>query len=265
MKSCKAETQLTGTKEWAKHNVNSIRGCRHNCWYCYAKQMALRFRRIEKPEQWAQMEFVGAKNIPSNSTVMYPSTHDIFPEWICEQICDLYVILKRENNLIIVSKPHLQCIWKICDWLDGDGEADTGPMNAIPPGWKSRVEFRFTIGSKYTPLLQKYEPGAPPFEERLKCVQYALERGFKTSISIEPYLEYPVHLVENLENFALDGHGVDSIWIGAMNHGAPPELRELYTRENMDLIYSDLCNFKNVRWKDSFRKAGICTSDGRAL
>ena len=27
----------TGTREWAEHNENCIKGCRNNCRYCYAK------------------------------------------------------------------------------------------------------------------------------------------------------------------------------------------------------------------------------------
>ena len=34
-----------GTGEWAAGNVNIQNGCEHNCLYCYAKAMAIRFRR----------------------------------------------------------------------------------------------------------------------------------------------------------------------------------------------------------------------------
>ena len=30
---------VSGTKEWACHNVNCYNGCRHDCLYCYAKSM----------------------------------------------------------------------------------------------------------------------------------------------------------------------------------------------------------------------------------
>jgi DNA repair photolyase len=37
----------SGTKEWADHNVNCIRGCSNDCRYCYAKIMAKRFGRCK--------------------------------------------------------------------------------------------------------------------------------------------------------------------------------------------------------------------------
>ena len=36
----------TGTKEWAKSNLNFQLGCEHGCRYCYAREMAVnRFKR----------------------------------------------------------------------------------------------------------------------------------------------------------------------------------------------------------------------------
>ena len=36
----------TGTKEWAVHNENMLKGCLHDCRYCYAHAMAKRFDRV---------------------------------------------------------------------------------------------------------------------------------------------------------------------------------------------------------------------------
>jgi len=35
----------TGTQEWAASNVNIQDGCEHDCLYCYAKIMAIRYKR----------------------------------------------------------------------------------------------------------------------------------------------------------------------------------------------------------------------------
>lgn len=34
-----------GTGEWSSSSENCISGCSHNCYYCYAKAMAIRMRR----------------------------------------------------------------------------------------------------------------------------------------------------------------------------------------------------------------------------
>lgn len=44
-----------GTKEWAVFNENLISGCEHHCHYCYAKEMAVRFKR-KSPENWRKEE-----------------------------------------------------------------------------------------------------------------------------------------------------------------------------------------------------------------
>ena len=45
--------KTTGTHEWCDSNVNCYYGCSRNCRYCYARHMAIRFKRIEKHEDWA--------------------------------------------------------------------------------------------------------------------------------------------------------------------------------------------------------------------
>ena len=53
-----------GTKEWADSNVNCYFGCSNNCRYCYAKKMAIRFKRKEE-SNWKEMK-PNQKNIKKN-------------------------------------------------------------------------------------------------------------------------------------------------------------------------------------------------------
>ncbi len=63
-------------------------------------------------------------------------------------------------------------------------------------------------------MLKFWEPNAPSFEERLRSLKYAYDKGYKTSISIEPFLDKdPYVLVEKLMPFTSK-----SIWIGKMNY-----------------------------------------------
>ena len=36
---------VKGTLEWACRTFNICLGCKHDCWYCYAKSIAIRFGR----------------------------------------------------------------------------------------------------------------------------------------------------------------------------------------------------------------------------
>lgn len=48
IKTCKkGGKRISGTKEWAAHNLNIVQGCGHRCRYCYARAMAHRFGRIK--------------------------------------------------------------------------------------------------------------------------------------------------------------------------------------------------------------------------
>ena len=38
-------TPAFGTYEWARRTANCVEGCFHDCLYCYAKAMAIRFGR----------------------------------------------------------------------------------------------------------------------------------------------------------------------------------------------------------------------------
>ncbi len=49
-----------GNKEWASHDENCLVGCSHDCRYCYAKSMAIRFKR-KTPVTWKNEVLVPGK------------------------------------------------------------------------------------------------------------------------------------------------------------------------------------------------------------
>jgi DNA repair photolyase len=64
-------------------------------------------------------------------------------------------------------------------------------------------------------ILSFWEPNAPKYEERKVCLAYARNRGFRTSVSMEPMLDTP-----NIESMIkdLDPLVSEDIWLGTMNH-----------------------------------------------
>ena len=78
----KLERVNHGTQEWSVKTVNCCTGCSHDCRYCYAKGMALRFNQITEGE-WP-LERIREKDVIKrqkkyNGQVMFPSSHDITP------------------------------------------------------------------------------------------------------------------------------------------------------------------------------------------
>jgi len=191
-----------GTKEWADSNVNCYFGCSNNCRYCYAKKMAIRFNK-KTEDSWKVM-VPNIKNIKKgyrkrNGRIMFPTSHDITDENLINCLIVLKKLISSGNEILVTTKPKPKCIKKICE-------------NFLKN--KELIQFRFTITSKDNNLLKFWEPGASSFEERYESVKFAFHQGFKTSISIEPFLDKdPFDLVEILMPYT-----TESIWIGKMNY-----------------------------------------------
>jgi DNA repair photolyase len=249
----KKTKRISGTQEWAKENVNCLTGCSHACLYCYGKGMARRFKRISSDDEW-QTPHLRRKEVTKrrklvSGRVMFPTTHDITPEFLEPCLTVLQNLLTAGNQVLIVSKPHLECIKRICEEF-----AD----------YTEQILFRFTIGADDDSILSFWEPEAPCFEERLKCLKHAGKQGFSTSVSMEPMLDTPraVRLFHKLKPFV-----TDSIWLGKMNRARSqikdrtPEIDAAIEQieanqgdEQIEAIYEALKAEPLVRWKDSIKE-----------
>lgn len=139
---------IAGTNEWAVRTVNCVNGCPHTCRYCYAADIAVRRFHRSTCDEWGTTYYhVRWRDVKKpakpldGGTVMFPSTHDILPsvldaclELICRQ-------LAVGNRLLIVSKPHLECIQRICDEC---------------VDYRDMVLFRFTIGAFNNAILTHF-------------------------------------------------------------------------------------------------------------
>jgi len=250
----KKEKNVFGTYEWAAKTVNVINGCSHNCKYCYAKAMAVRFKR-KTIDNW-QIEEVNLKQLKmkrrkTDGHVMFPSTHDITPANIQYSIELLKNLLDAGNKVLIVTKPHFEVIKEICEKFQSNKES---------------ILFRFTIGSTDLETLRFWEPEAPDYNERKSCLEYAFNQGFSTSVSCEPILDIKTYtLVNELLPFV-----TDAIWIGKPNrllsrlkfNGENDELTifmakkliALQSDEYIKSLYEMFKDCKKVKWKESIKK-----------
>lgn len=247
---------VSGTKEWSASSVNIQRGCSHNCLYCYAAANAFRFGQVEKGE-WDQevlLEKALAKNYGKRQgTIMFPTTHDITPTNLPHAIAVLKKMLESGNKVLIVSKPHLECVEAMCRELEP---------------YKDQILFRFTIGSASEQLLGLWEPGAPSFRERFESLKHAHAAGFDTSVSMEPLLEPEEEDIEQLIRW-LDPFVTDSIWLGKANrlverikrNGQWNDVIERLvtallasqTDERILRLYGLLRDHPKVKWKESIK------------
>ena len=241
-----------GFKDWAVHSVNCCTGCSNNCRYCYARGMAIRFKRTTA-EQWP-LERVRQKDVEMRrklytGRVMFPSAHDITPGNFEACMTVLNKLTGAGNQVLIVSKPRFGSIRQICQQFRQD---------------RDKIMFRFTIGSPNDAILRFWEPGAPSFAERLDSLAYAFEAGYQTSVSIEPMLDYEgvIDLI-----LAVDPLVTNAIWLGKMNHikknlvidsaemeAAVRRIESGQTKERIMVLYEVLRDNPKIKWKSCIKR-----------
>jgi len=182
---------------------------------------------------------------------MFPSTHDITPANLKSTLLIINNLLENGNKILIVTKPHLSVIEKICETFSDK---------------KDNIFFRFTIGSCDNTTLKFWEPNATSFEERLESLKYAYDNGFKTSVSSEPLFDIDVDpLIDKLLPYL-----TDAIWIGKPNflisrlkiNGVYDELTEQKAKELIlnqsdewvKGIYEKYKDNLKIKWKSNFKK-----------
>ena len=241
-----------GTSEWSVKTVNCCTGCSHDCRYCYAKEMAIRFKQVtavQWPHERIRPKDVFKLHKKYDGQVMFPSSHDITPNNLDACLTVMKILLVTGNRVLVVSKPHLECIKAICEILKP---------------YKRRILFRFTIGACDNQILSYWEPNAPGYDERKECLIYAQKARFRTSVSVEPMLDSANIDILISELLPYITH---SIWIGTMNHlgrfekGSDMVLKQATNRIRQGQIdtvirqiYQRHKNNPLIRWKAEIKK-----------
>ena len=245
----------TGTRQWSNKSINFQTGCENNCLVCYAKEMSIRYKQTDK-NSWSN-PVIRNKSVNqkikkwNQSLVMFPSSHDITPNNIYYAKTVLRNILEAGNEVLIVSKPHYDCIKTICDEFTD---------------YKDKILFRFTIGSYNNSVLKFWEPNAPSLDERIKALKYAFNNGYETSVSCEPMMDNRVDKVID----AVKPFVTETIWLGKVNSmwsrlkrntdmndklvEKATQLEQWQSDDNILMLYEKYKNDPVIKWKDSIQK-----------
>jgi DNA repair photolyase len=214
--------------------------------------MAIRFKQVTA-SQWPLERIrpadVAKRHKKYDGQVMFPSSHDITPHNIDACMTVLKNLLEIGNRVLVVSKPHLECIRAICHELKY---------------FRDSILFRFTIGAVEDRILSYWEPNAPGYRERKASLIHAYESGFGTSVSVEPMLD-----ADNVDMLIGDllRYVNDAIWIGKMNHigrfgkDADPVMRQEIERirrgqtdNAIKAIYSRHRDNPQLKWKKEIKR-----------
>jgi hypothetical protein len=253
-----------GTLQWSNISYNICKGCDHNCAYCYAKNIAWRYAKgnLNWPTMTVDPNKVTAAAKKFPGVVMFPTTHDITPAILPDCLTTLKNMLSHGSFVLVVSKPHLDVIKTLCKEL------------AI---YKEQILFRFTIGSPKATTCQLWEPGAPAPAERIKALKYAYDKGFHTSVSMEPMLGDVPEMIQLVNT--VSPYVSDSIWLGKMNgiviyknqpanwvtqiKAAKQSLMAAHSNANIMTLVNTLSNNPKIKWKGSIL-AVIAAANGTA-
>lgn len=221
-----------GTREWSDSSINIYSGCSNNCRYCYAKKMAIRFKR-KTEETWKIMELnekaykKGYKK--RKGRIMFPTSHDITRKTYGPCVKTLRRLLEAGNSVLVTTKPFYSIIFRMC-------------LSFMKS--RDNMQWRFTITSMDDEKLQYWEPGAPNFNNRFGSLIFACGNKYKTSISIEPCLDPdPRPLIEKIRQYV-----TESIWLGSMNYNGNHDFNSIETLKNWLEWFKD---DPLVRLKDS--------------
>lgn len=246
----------TGTKEWAEVNENITLGCPSGCLYCYAAANAAnpRYGARKLRHDWTNEVLTKRAQMTSyparDGIIMFPTTHEITPFNVAAYIRVALLMLKKGNRLLITTKARID-IMDAMTFAFGD--------------YREQILFRITIGNMNSAVTDFWEPGAPPPIERLRALCLAQERGFQTSVSIEPMLGGMLSTLEVVN--AVTPFTTETIWCGKMNKiklrvdMQHPGVRDwvetlgaLQRDQEIIGLYRALQGNPQIRWKDSIRE-----------
>lgn len=250
--SSNSSKAIQGTREWAVATVDCCLGCPNGCLYCYARYDQVHRKKLVTERVWNNcqiLEDVLLRSFPLyDGQVMFPAHHDIVPDNLDACLTVIQNLLDAGNRVLLVSKPLLSCFEKICEQFSN---------------YSDQLLFRFTITARDENLLAIWEPNAPDYQERLKCLQYVCQNGFQTSVSVEPMLDCGdvVDMVHELLP-----HVTHSIWIGKMNkidkrvRQGDTQVKEAVERiiagqqdDKIVDLYNRLQHLDRIRWKESIK------------
>jgi len=200
--------------EYADYCINHAEGCSHGCRFpCYAMNMKKRCGVIKDYNDWIKPKIV--VNALELLDKEIPKLKDKIKVVHLCFTTDPFMYKQKE-----ISKLTL----KIIERLNRDGIKCTVLTKGIYPKelvdlekYGENNEYSITMVSLNSKFKNNFEPGAAPYEARIKSLKYLHDNGLKTWVSMEPY---PTpNLVKQDLNEVLDKISfVDKIIFGKLNY-----------------------------------------------
>jgi DNA repair photolyase len=200
--------------EYADYCVNHAEGCSHGCRFpCYAMNMKKRCGVIKDYDDWIKPKIV------ENAL-----------ELLDEEIPRLKDKIKFVH-LCFTTDPFMygqneigELTLKIIKRFNQDNIKCTVLTKGIYPKdlvdsdiYGKNNEYAITLVSLDDNFKKRFEPGAAPYNERIKSLKYLHDNGLKTWVSMEPY-PTPNLVKQDLTTILKEIKFVDKIIFGKLNY-----------------------------------------------
>jgi hypothetical protein len=259
-----------GTDEWCNETYNTHEGCLNGCFYCYNWTAAwIKRKQWKRPVYTYYGKEIHLKpkwfktwqDRPNRYVIMYPSTHDVFPDTMHDAFKIMKSMLLAKNITVLwVTKPR----WEVVDTFIKTFQ-----------NYKDRIFPRLTITTNNQEELNFWEPHASSYEERWLCLDSLKKAGFQPSVSTEPMLTPKPQsgdiIKDELEFLNELLPLVSELWLGIMNHipnslvfrgqpitveqaGKISAVRKFYSQKNIFQLVKMLYTNPQIRWKESIKK-----------
>jgi DNA repair photolyase len=227
LKRVEGFNQFIGEKKKISYNI--CIGCQNKCLNCFAK-LSFCTRQRHNASEWDDMKvkkiqfFSHPKDQESYKgyILQIPTTSDIFPETVKKYcVVTRNALVKGFDEVQITTKARFDCVKEICDnFLDST----------------DRVHLFFTMTTDQNEVTRTWERNATLFEERLRALKYAFEKGYKTSVIIEPYLTDPRSFIPTIQEFVSQ-----KFYIGKMNYIT--QLENVYYNNEFKHLFREIRDF----------------------
>ena len=248
------QTLLYETKvEYAKWCINHVKGCRHNCRYCYSYMNAKRYGQVQNREEWRNYRVVINaldilnKEIPRfRKRIGQDHVHLCFttdPFMYDSQTGELFTDVKVLTLHII-------------DLLNAYGiKVETLTKGYYPlelidfTNLKSKNNYGITLTSLNENFKQSWEKASAPHQKRIGRLKLLSGLKNKTWVSIEPY-PTPNIVKQDLEQLLSSVDFVDRIIFGQMNYVSKatnyPKREEFYKNCVEEVV--NFCEDLGIEW-----------------
>lgn len=219
--------------EYADYCINHIEGCSHGCKFpCYAMMMKKRFGKIKDYNDWIKPKIV--VNALDILDTELPKLKDKIKVVHLSFMTDPFMYQQKEVADLTL---------KIIERLNKDNIRCTVLTKGIYPKQLANVEkygknneYSITLVSLDRGFKNKFEPGAAPYDERIRALKYLHDKGLKTWVSMEPY-PTPNLVKQDLNEILDEIRFVDKIIFGKLNYNV-----KVTDFQNNKIFYDDHAN-----------------------